>query len=367
MISNEDMGASIDSRKMNNKLVFVTLSLDLDNVILAHSETWAIAFGRHFRNVDIYALRIGEVSEQILGEKFECREFGGGTFFRRLVAFIKIMAAVSRIIREHKNIDFVFYHMCPVLAALMAPLIRLTRIRQALWYSHSNISASLNFASKVVNEIYTPIESSFPLELGTKVKVVGHGIDTSQFEKIDFKSERKDIAYLGRISRIKRLETIISAISEITSNRPRLHLIGPVFDIEYKNEIIRHARIMEVVVCFQSEIGKRDVPSILSQYSMFYSGNPRTLDKSAVEAALSGTVILSEDSSILKAFSLDIYWKSQFIEGIPKLEQQIQSIMKMNVQELEALRSSMASTARQRHSLENLSYYICQNLQNQIS
>jgi hypothetical protein len=95
--------------------------------------------------------------------------------------------------------------MSPRTAEILGPLFKLARIKQGLWYSHSNPSKELRFAARIVDKVFSSSVNSLPIR-STKARFVGHGINVSKFINIEESDRKKAVLSLGRIAKIKNNE-----------------------------------------------------------------------------------------------------------------------------------------------------------------
>ena len=64
-----------------------------------------------------------------------------------------------------------------------------------------------------------------------------------------------------------------------------------------------------ISINFLPLISHRKVAETLSKYSMCYTGSPKTVDKSAIEGALAGCFVLSENPNVLEQTGMNEVWK----------------------------------------------------------
>jgi glycosyltransferase involved in cell wall biosynthesis len=164
--------------------------------------------------------------------------------------------------------------------------------------------------SITVDEIFTPTKDSFPFK-SRKLSSVGHGIDTKKFSQvIDERVERSGIVSLGRVSEVKRLDRLIAGAYESEVEGIEVTLIGPRSEKSdlYKSLVSLGER-RGVSVTFLGAVPHTQVPEKISQFSMCYTGSPKTVDKSSIEGALMGCFVLAENFNVLEQTGMNEVWK----------------------------------------------------------
>ena len=191
------------------KLLIITQKVDKDDPILGFFHRWIIEFAKHCESIIVICLYEGihdlpsNVRVLSLGKE------KGISRLKYLFNFYKY------IINESKNYDTVFVHMNQVYVLLGGIVWRFLDKKIGFWYTHKAVSSSLRMAVILSNDIFTASKESFRLKT-KKLHVVGHGIDVDKFSS--FTPEKHSIFTIisvGRITRIKNLETLIHAISII--------------------------------------------------------------------------------------------------------------------------------------------------------
>jgi len=279
------------------KLYLFNLSTDLDNPLLAFTHDWIIEASKIVESVEVISTHVGSVK---LPRNVRVREIGGGTLLKRFYAFFKCIAILNEII-QNKNDAKVFYHMTNKIAFFLCIPLRLMKIKQAIWYSHSAKPFTLRVASRYCNLIFSSAPSSLPIK-NSKCRYVGHGINFSKFPKLNIQDEaaRQKIVSLGRIAPIKNIEKLLEAVSQSLVNKKEVDLIGPnLSNIEYQENLIQFANDKKIKINFIGAIKYDDVPLTLAKYSICYTGNPSTRIKLRLNLQR-WAVLSSQLSAILK-------------------------------------------------------------------
>jgi len=229
----------ITTRALDTLLVF-NLATDADDPILGFTTNWINRLATHVRALDVITMRAGrlEVADNVrvfsVGKEDDLSES------QRAVVFYQLLSTcVRERTRENgRGYDACFAHMMPLFAAMSAPLLIPRRIPITLWYTHRQISRTLQIATRVSHRIVTAVPDSFPIPTPKK-RAIGHGIDTeffapkTAFDSIGAMSPRAEIIHVARLSPIKHQATLIRAIATIPNSRALL--IGEALGVEGVN------------------------------------------------------------------------------------------------------------------------------------
>jgi glycosyltransferase involved in cell wall biosynthesis len=276
-------------------LFIFNLSTDDTDPLLAFTQEWVLAFKAHSEKITVISTHVGEHS---LPEEIDLIEIGGGNFIRRVKGFFRIINVGFKIQGTRKT-ALVFHHMSPRSALILGPFLKLLKVKQGLWYSHSNPSIELRVAAKLVDKIFSSSKQSLPIR-NAKARFVGHGIKTSKFPPINENPRQSAVLSLGRVARIKNNEALISAVAESSRSKKEIHLVGPLGgSTEYLSGLIALGKKAGVEVIYLGEAEHKAIPKLLKGYSVCYTGNPNTVDKSVIEGALSGCFTLAAQEFVL--------------------------------------------------------------------
>jgi len=312
--------------KKIEKLYIFNLATDLDNILLAFTHDWIRASLSEANSVEVVSTHVGRVE---LPSNVRVREIGGGNFMTRIVGILRLLRIMIEIGLNRKQ-AVVFYHMANKFAALIGLPLRIIGVRQGLWYSHSSSPLSLKFAAKFSNVLFSSSPHALPIT-NKKCRYVNHGIDFSRFPTIaDHQiNPEKTFISLGRVSPIKNLELFIEAVSNSKSNSKIINLAGPYQnESEYNKRLVQFAGKVGVTLKFLGEIPYPEVPHLLSRFSICYTGNPRTTDKAAIEAAAAGCFVVCSEPNTQELTGMNEVWNELKL-GSLTLSDQIEAILKL--------------------------------------
>jgi glycosyltransferase involved in cell wall biosynthesis len=250
----------------------------------------------------------------------------------------------------------VFHHMSVHTITILGLPLKLARVKQGMWYSHSAKNLELRIASIWATKIFSSSPAAFPLKR-KKTEYVGHGIKTSNFLLNNQRAEGNDfrVVSIGRITPIKSLEKIIEALHLSNFPNKKVTLIGPIDekDFNYYEKLKTIGQRLNVEIEFQNSVPRRLVPNILGKYGIFYTGTPGSTDKAAIEAAIAGCYILTVNPDTQKLLGMSDFWKSNQLNS-PSLIEQLEFITNRPNEFIEGDRKSISSIAASNNDLSNV-------------
>lgn len=348
--------------EMRDKLVVFCLEYDPKSILVSHSFYWIQELSKHFDKTSVVCVRANNFKD---GNVEEVIQLGGGSTYLRLKGLFKLLAFTIRVSRKRQS-TILFHHMLIQPLAFFGWIYRLMRIPQVLWYSHSACSPTLKIGTKFCDAVVSPSSACFPIANTGKLFEVGHGVSFERFASQDENSNRRrDIVVLGRISQIKNIEALIHAVAshKLTTNREiAIDLIGPILDEEYGESLKDLARSKNVELNFVGVRNSTEIPADLGRYRYSYNGNPRTLDKSAVEAAFAGCLILSEVLPVLTLTGMEEIWMELGVPG-PKLSDQLRILDDIGEEAYENYKKKLIETSRKNNELSGTILRITEVLQ----
>jgi len=115
-------------------------------------------------------------------------------------------------IEKEGGVDVIFSHMLPIFTIAIFPYAYLRRIPIVQWYAHPSVDLKLKIAHHLASCVVTSLPTAYRYKKD-KVKVLGQGIDTKMFSPGPPHRWFPEllILYVGRISPVKDIETLIKA------------------------------------------------------------------------------------------------------------------------------------------------------------
>jgi glycosyltransferase involved in cell wall biosynthesis len=329
------------------KLIIFNLQTDPSSPVLGAAIDWIEAFKTHFEVTDIVSTHVGT---NVSLKNTKILEIVGGNLRARFIAITRLLRFALHLIPNRRDY-VVFHHMSPRTAVFPGILFKMFGIPQSLWYSHSSKPITLKISSRVVDWIFSSEENSLPIR-SSKAHFVGHGIPLNKFENFQSMKRRESaVIFLGRLSRIKNLRNIIEEIA-LLENKIPITLIGPQSDKVYLEELKEVAFEKNIDLTIKDYVSHDQVNSIMNRFKYFYSGMEESVDKSALEAAISGCLVLTTDIGTQDLSGMKEIWNTFTHIDNPTIHKQIQILEGLNAEELFSLQKKVQSEAIKKNSLE---------------
>jgi glycosyltransferase involved in cell wall biosynthesis len=225
---------------------------------------------------------------------------------------VKKIYRLLRCIREIANsesVDEVFYFMTDLFALIAGPYFKLSGVRQVLWYAHAHNSVYLRFAAPFMDIICSSTKGSIPLK-GKKIKLVGQMVDSRLFPMM--KSRGKSplkLVHVGRLDPSKNIHMLIAAFENLSRFFPQLtlHFYGAPSntksEIYIKNILGENENLLRKQnVKFFPSVPRNELSDLYKDYGIFVHAFTGSLDKTLIEATLSGLPVASINREFAKEF-----------------------------------------------------------------
>jgi glycosyltransferase involved in cell wall biosynthesis len=240
-------------------------------------------------------------------------------------------------------------HMCPVYAALSAPLARPLGIPVVLWFAHWRASRLLGVAERLSSAVVSVERRSFPLP-STKLRGIGHGIDIREFsctERADGDGLR--LLALGRYSPAKGLAVVLRALADADA---RLTVHGPASTPEEH----AHRHELEQELCLRERVRlggavpRAQVPSLLAESDLLVNnmraGAP---DKVVYEAAASCLPVLASNPVFDEMLGPELRFARDDAAG---LAERLLTFARLDVDARAAMGRQLRRRVEEEHSVE---------------
>lgn len=186
-------------------VLILTQKVDREDAVLGFMHRWIAEFAAHTAQVTVMCLEEGA---HTLPKNVQVHSLGKEAGVSRLTYLIRFYRYLFRFRAQY---DVVFVHMNHEYVLLGGLLWRLLGKRVCLWYAHGHVPRSLHIATWLAHRVVTSTESGFRIRTAKK-RVVGQGIDVDRYAcPAREVSDTLRICSIGRLSPIKRYETLIDA------------------------------------------------------------------------------------------------------------------------------------------------------------
>jgi len=214
----------------------------------------------------------------------------------------------------------------------------------------------LPVANKFADLILTTSSLAYPLRHSLIVPV-GQAVNQARFANakpfVPCISSRIEILSVGRVSKAKRLEGIISELDGYAKNREiSVHVYGPILDQKYALELSQLAIHSNIDIEWHGEVKYHDLPSIYKKYKLYFTGTDKAIDKAAIEAAMSGVIVMSENILLLQSLGLYTFYSSGEQRQIP-IREQFGYLIRANDETLTRMAIQTARQATEHFSISN--------------
>jgi glycosyltransferase involved in cell wall biosynthesis len=330
------------------KLVIFNLETDSQSPVLAVGIDWIVELSKHFESTQVVSTKVGDKSRL---KNIKVVELGGGNLRQRLLAIIKLTLLSLPVLMD-KSSYLIFHHMSPRTAVFPGILFRVFGIRQGLWYSHASTPISLKIAIRIVNQIFTSTKQSIPIG-NAKTNYVGHGIPINKFRMFsDTRKRMGKVLYVGRISKVKRLDVLIREMAKLRAHKNIVY-VGPEHQGAHARELQALAQAQSVELEMRPSVSYGEVPKLMASFKYFYSGTKGSVDKVALEAALSGCFVITLEQTTIDLTGMSVAW-DVIGKGIPRtISGQIQLLESLEAKECEKIRRKIIENCQETTNLTN--------------
>lgn len=268
------------------KLLICTQIVDQSDSDLGFFHRWIEEFAKHAEQITVVCLKKGVYALPPNVRVLSLGKEEGTSKLTRIVRFYKYMCGYR------KDYDAVFVHMNPEYVVLGGLLWRLWHKKVVLWYTHKSVDLKLRVATLFANSAATASKESFRLA-SSKVRVMGHGIDTDFFTP-DATVMRGDWwLSVGRLSKSKRHDVVIR---EALAAGKELRIAGEGSEREHLEEL---ARKIGASVTF---LGGLNQTQLRGEYRraalLIHTSETGSLDKVVLEALACGLPVRTHNAAL---------------------------------------------------------------------
>lgn len=329
--------------KSNMRVLVVNHTLDSSDPLLGHQPGVARAISKEFQNIFVFTS--APPGKQVTD--FDYFVSSHNSRFRFVKAY-KLTRDFLKVLISFRP-DLVFFHMTPIHCAILAPLLKLLKIRVFLWYAHKSIPRSLYLSSKVVDKILTPSKGSISIN-SSKIHVTGHHVDYDFFYARPKFELGENAISVGRLDVSKRITEMIEAVSACKTKGLNLNyrLVGKPSskqDSEYMKANYFQAVEEGISVRVDELPSKLDLRDAIQESDVFIHAALGSLDKAPIEALMAGLPVASVNEEFVRDFGT---WSGV----IPvTLDQEIEAIYGLNSEKRASCISNRQKIASEIHSL----------------
>jgi len=297
-----------------SKLMVICQAVDDDDALFGFFTAWLKEAAGEFTSLKVLALRVGKFSLPENVQVVPLREKGGRS---KLKVICNLWRWSWRMRRDYDGVYIRGDVQYPVLAGW---LWKFLGKKVVLFYAHYTSKTKwLKLASWLCDAVVTSVPAACHLK---KAIPIGQGVDASRFKTIRRHEGTARLLVFGRVSPIKRVPWILQTISDTSSEVvKRVSVIGRATD-PAEAERLKQIASKFGVVWEERDVANFVAPELYLRYDIFLNATPGSLDKTIVEAMLSGLVVIASTSAYGDFLPADLKWlnpaDSNFGESVVK-------------------------------------------------
>ena len=334
------------------KLLIITQKVDLDDSNLGFFHKWVEKFAENLDKVYVVCLSQGRYNLPKNVEVYSLGKEKGYSKIRQLWRLEKF------ILRNIRNVDGIFIHMCPIYAIAICPLAKIFRKKIYLWHNHQVGTLITRLAIKIDDKVFYTSPFSFAAQF-KKSKIMPAGIDTEIFKRnYDIQKKNNSILFLGRISRIKNFDVLIETVKLLDKQGIPflLNVVGaPVgTDKKYFEKIKQMSKLLEASrkIRFWGSVPNYKTPVVYNQNQIFANLTPSgSFDKTILEAMACETLVIVSNKSFKNILPDELVFKER---NIKDLENKIVNIFNMSDETRKSLALKLREYVVQNHDIDIL-------------
>ena len=330
-----------------SELLFINFKVDSKDPVLGFAPRIIAEFSKEFYSITVLT---GFFSgETIAGNvKITSTNWAPGQNLRNVIKFYYYLI---KILINDKPV-LCYTHQAAPQATLAAPILKLFRIKQILWYASVSNSWAIKLATKVIDRLVTSTNLSKPFE-SHKYFVIGQAIQTEGISKKNSFTKKQNLNFVnvGRLDPSKGLENIIDCLKEQT------HIGSFTFNHfgattqnsgEYKKHLqsIYLDEIVSGQLKFNGGIEYSLLVNTYAKFDVFIHSFDGSLDKVLIEALAGGIPIVTTNRAFKEIFGS---WATKI--GAT-LNEELKSFLAMNEEEINGRLVNQSTILASQHSLQ---------------
>lgn len=339
------------------RLLFITQKIDSQDDLLGVYHEWVRALALRIEKISVICLKKGVAD---LPENVSVFSLGKESGRSRLKYILNFYRYIWRL---RKDYDVVFVHMNPEYVILGGLLWKILRKRIMFWCAHYLYTPRIWLAEKFADKIITSVRQAYPRPI-RKVVAVGQGIAIERFRlpRKDYSGPPR-LLFLGRISPVKDLETLIRAAKIIADKGTafRLDIVGGPTErdrayLESMRRLVRDLKLEECV-SFLGRVPNAETPRVYAAHDIFVNlTRTGSFDKSTLEAMAAGLPVLVANRAFTDIFPENLKKALIFDEkNAADLALKIQLLMNRSPAEILSIGKELSDIVARHHSLDGLS------------
>ncbi len=276
----------IQSEKKKCRLLITVQAVDLDDPLMGFFHGWLVAASKQFDQITVLALRVGR--SRLPSNVVVIPLRPNKSRSRWLVFFMLLKESWG--CRAHYDAVFVRGDIQYLLLA--GWLWRILGKRIVFWYAHyTSRTSGLRFAPWIANQVVTSVPAACTLP---GVRSIGQAIDVSRFVLPHVhEAAFGTVLIFGRISPIKRVPWMIEKVAAASpESMNQITIVGRAMD-DQERDRLRTILQVNGAKWEDRDIRNEDAPELFRLADIYINATPGSLDKTIVEAMMSGLVVVA--------------------------------------------------------------------------
>jgi len=293
------MSGGIDSAR---DLLLINYEMSRKSQVFSHQLETAILLSKSFSSTIVISGKV-EHGLAIDGVEINSSQWVEGQNLRNSFRFLRQVVPV--LVRKRHLV--VFSHMTNIQSLLLLPFTKVFRVKHFLWYAHASNHWSVKILGRYLDGILTSTPGSCPLK-GERVFYLGQSVDPSKFKfKEDSTSPISKFVHVGRFDPSKKIESILSFMLEYRAKNPcaTIEIVGSPSSSSlgsYQQAIFTQYSPRDSWVKFTPAIPRETLPGRLLQFDCFVHAFQGSLDKTLIEATMSGIPVITLNKEYERIF-----------------------------------------------------------------
>lgn len=283
-------------RRVHMRLVIFVRKLDSADSRMSFFNEWLKEFAKQVEYIDVITWQ--ESSEEGLPQNTNLTILTGSSF-------AKVLMLQRVLIKKLAKAQALYCHMNPEYTIVSFPMAFLFRVPIIHWYAHGAINTRRKLMELFARHIVTSSAKGFRKPMfQKKLHIMGQGIDISLFNykpKQDISEQR--IVYVGRISPVKDIESILKALQILEGQHIYFDIYG---DPAMKEDAVylKNLRMMTTAlkiddrVLFKGGVPYRALPKIFQEADILVNmSTTGSMDKTVLEALATGCSVITANDA----------------------------------------------------------------------
>ncbi len=266
------------------KLLFITERINEQDDDLAFVIQWIEEFIRQCTEVEVICLYKGHFRGA-----FPVHSMGKEQRFGKLHQFVRLLWFIVTL-----KYDRVFVHLSPLYLTAGSWWWFLTRTPVYLWYTHYAMTIHVRVAALLSKRMFAATPQSLPQYEGNPKKtIVNHGVNidfwTPEPELLEMEGDPYRLVSVHRISRSKRLELVIEALTHLPAAYT-LSIYGRPLEPAYFEELKKLVKTHKLNrrVTFHGPVPMPELRKVYPRHRLMVNMAYETIDKTMLEGMLYG-------------------------------------------------------------------------------